>query len=92
MPEAESITFYWPGMSAFADDGALVMRATGTEGDCRWTGEHRVPHNDPDYRMWCRFAEAFRVSPPLLPFVSSEQLPAIRAEFQRENPDATENA
>ena len=92
MPEAESITFYWPGMSSFADDGTLVMRATGSDGDWRWTGEHRVPSDDPDYRMWCRFAQAFHASPPLLPFVSSHQLPAIRAEFQRENPNATGNA
>ena len=87
MPEAASITYYWPGVSSFATDGALVMRATGYDDGWRWTGERRVPPSDPDYRLWCRFAESFRDSPPSIPFVSSEELPAIRAEFLRENPN-----
>jgi hypothetical protein len=90
MPNTESVTYYWPGISSLTADGTLVMRATGYDGDCRWTGEHRVTRDDPDYRMWCRFSESFSASPPLLPFVSSEQLDAIREEFLRENPpDAT---
>jgi hypothetical protein len=62
------------------------MHTTGWKGDWRWSGEHRVPPDDPDYRMWCRFAEAFRASPPLFPFVSSDQLPAVRADFSARIP------
>ena len=78
------VTFFWPAMSSFADDGALIMRATGYEADCHWTGQHRVAPDNPDFALWCLFREAFHASPPLLPFVSNLQLPAIREEWQRE--------
>lgn len=86
MSEAYSVTFYWPGVSTVAKDGTLTMRVTGDDGGWRWSGERRIEPNDPDYPMWRRYAEAFRTNPPAIPFISSEQLPALRSEFKRENP------
>jgi hypothetical protein len=50
MPD-EDTTFFYPGVSSFEPDGTLVMRATGFEGDWRWSGNHRVAPDDADYKF-----------------------------------------
>jgi hypothetical protein len=83
---AETTTFFYPAMSSFEPDGALVIRASGYDSGSHWSGQHCVATDDPDFALWCSFRTAFRASSPSVPFVSSEQLPAIRAEFLREHP------
>ena len=88
MPD-ETTIFFYPAMSSFEQDGSLVMRASDYDSESHWSGTHRVATDDPDFALWCSFREAFRASPPSIPFVSSEQLPAIRAEYAREHPVST---
>ena len=83
-PEDTSTIFYYPGMSSFQPDGTLVMRASGYEGDCHWSGEHRVPPDDPDYKFWCWLREGFRAaSRGATPFLSRAEFPMARKEFRR---------
>ena len=85
MPD-ETTTFFYPAMSSFEPDGSLVMHISGYDIESHWSGVHRVATDDPDFVLWCSFRETFRASPPSIPFISSKQLPAIRAEYAREHP------
>jgi len=82
--DTASVIFYFPGMSSFTDNGTLVMRATGYENDCHWTGERRFATDDEDYEMWCSFRESFIANSQKTALVSGKQLPEIRALYQKE--------
>ena len=83
---SDETVFFYPGTSSFAPDGALLIRASGYTSTTHWSGQRRVATDDPDFELWYSLRTAFRASPPTPPYVSSEQLPAIRAEFRREHP------
>ena len=85
------VIFYHPGMSGFENDGTLVMRVSSYDDQWHSTGVQRFKPDDPDYEMWCCFAQSFKANPPSIPFVSSEQLEAIREEVKRERSEPSES-
>jgi len=82
------VTFFHPGSSWFEADGTLVMGVSRYSSSWRESGVDRFAPDHPDYRMWCSFANAFKASPPSIPFISSEQLDAIREEWRCEHDKA----
>ena len=85
------VTFYHPGNSWFENDGTLVMGVSNYDDESHSSGVQRFRPDDPDYEMWCSFAESFKAKPRSIPFVSSEQLEAIREEFKRERAKSLES-
>ena len=93
MPQEEPTVFYYPGMSSFTSDGALVMRASGYEADCHWSGQHRVAPDHPDFALWCWLREGFRsASCGATPFCTEADLPMARQEYQRQHATPTPGA
>ena len=77
------MVYYYPGVSRFEADGTLIMRATGFDGDIRWTGSHSVSPADPEYAYWCWLREGFRAaSPEATPFCNDADLRWAREEFR----------
>jgi hypothetical protein len=77
------ITFYWPSVSGVAEDGTIVMRATGyTAGGAEhWTGAHKVKPDSPDYSFW-RWVVAHKKR--WTHFFPDADLPKIRAEYEKD--------
>jgi hypothetical protein len=83
MPDETSTTFYYPGHSSFEPDGTLVVRASGYVSDSHWSGARRVPPDDADYTLWCHLRNSYRVAQPgRRPYISDDDLPAIRQIFE----------
>jgi hypothetical protein len=82
MTDSKHITFYYPGASSVQSDGSIMMRATGWEGDEHWTGAHRVKADAPDFAFW-QWLISQKQRWVGLRFVSSEDLPKIREEYER---------
>jgi hypothetical protein len=85
------VTFYHPGNSWFENDGTLVMGVSTYDDQWHSTGVRHFRPDDPDYEMWCCFTQSLKASPPSIPFVSGEQLEAIREEFRRERARSSES-
>jgi hypothetical protein len=75
------VTFYYPAMHELRPDGTIVLRATGYEGDWRWTGVRSFSPDSQDYGFWrwaitqSRWAGAS--------FFSSDDLPALKSEYSK---------
>jgi hypothetical protein len=82
MSDSKHITFYYPGVFQVQPDGSIFMRATGWEGDEHWTGQHKVKADAPDFRFW-QWVVSQRQRWTSLQFISSDDLPKIRDEYER---------
>ena len=81
---ASDITFYHPYNSWFEPDGTLVMGASRYTDDLHDTGVRRFAPGDPDYEMWCHLAKRYQQNGQVRDFIYSEQLPAIREQYERD--------
>ena len=77
---AETVTFYYPGMHEVHSDGTIAMRATGHDGDWRWSGERTFSPDAGDYDFW-RWVISQRERWAATPFFSSDDLPRILQEY-----------
>jgi hypothetical protein len=87
---ASDITFFHPYNSWFESDGTLVIGASRYTDDWHETGVRRFASSDPDYEMWCHLAKRYQEKEQVRDFISSEQLPAIREQYERERAAARE--
>lgn len=74
------VTFYHPSMYCVKKDGTIIIRVTGWENECHWTGEECFSPDAPDYPFW-EWLVSWRGRWTAESIISSHDLGTFRQEY-----------